>query len=133
MEGSVPHSAILEEGLTMISQKWRDQALEEIKLLDMLEAVTDEWTPKKPTYAAVAQARMLLGKIDESKVSPPYIMPTVDGGIDFEWTRNERELDITVSSGGSIEYLKLVDKTPFEEGELELKNLVALTDWLLGH
>ena len=117
----------------MISQKWRDQALEEIRVLDLLLPSSDEWTPKKPTHAAVAQARMLLGKIDEAKIPPPYIMATIDGGLDFEWTRNERELDITVSSGGSIEYLKLVDKTPVEERSLNFQDLGTLTDWLLGH
>jgi hypothetical protein len=117
----------------MISQKWRDQALEEIKVLDLLPTSSDEWTPKKPTYAAVSQARTLLNKIDEAKISPPYIMATIDGGIDFEWTRNEREFDVAVSSGGSIEYLKLVDKTPVEEGQLNFQDLNAFMDWLLGH
>ncbi len=116
----------------MISQKWRDQAFEEIKTLDLLPPATDEWTPRKPTYAAVAQARTLLNTTDEAKISPPYIMPTIDGGIDFEWTRNERELDIAVSSGGSIEYVKLVDRSPLEEGQLNFHHLAALTDWLIG-
>jgi hypothetical protein len=117
----------------MISQKWRDQALEEIKTLDLLPPATDEWTPRKPTYAAVTQAQILLNKVDEAKISPPYIMPTIDGGIDFDWTRNERELHIAVSSGGSIEYVKLVDKSPVEERDLNFSDLPTLIDWLLGH
>jgi hypothetical protein len=44
-----------------------------------------------------------------------------------------RELHIAVSSGGSIEHVKLVDRSPLEKGELSFHDLPALTDWLLGH
>jgi hypothetical protein len=117
----------------MISQKWRDQALDELKNLSNLSRPTDEWTPRQPSDAASSQAKAVLFKVDETKMPPPYLMATIDGGIDFEWTRNEREMDLIISSGGEIEYMKLVDKAPVEEAHLKsFADLDTLCDWLLG-
>ncbi|HKM99617.1 MAG TPA: hypothetical protein VJX23_03820 [Candidatus Binataceae bacterium] len=116
----------------MISQKWRDQALDELRNFGKLTRPTDEWTPRQPSDAASSQARVILNKIDESRMPPPYLMATIDGGIDLEWTRNEREMDVIVSSGGAIEYIKVVEKAPIEEGPLSFSELDNLCDWLLG-
>jgi hypothetical protein len=118
----------------VISQKWRDQALDELKNLSNLSRPTDEWTPRQPSDAAVSQAKAILNRVDETRMPPPYLMATIDGGIDFEWTRNEREMDLTVSSGGTIEYMKLVEKAPIEEAPLKaFADIDGLCDWLLGH
>lgn len=118
----------------MISQKWRDQALDELRNFANLSRPTDEWTPRQPSDAASTQVKSILNRVDETRMPPPYLMATIDGGIDLEWTRNEREMDLTVDSGGAIGYIKLVDKAPIEGGPLaQFADIDNLCDWLLGH
>ncbi len=73
---------------------------------------------------------MLVGKM-ATKMPTPYVEATIDGGVQFEWSVAERELDIEILPDGEIGYLKVVSKTPIEEGPLELAKLEGLTDWLL--
>jgi hypothetical protein len=60
----------------------------------------------------------------------PLVQATVDGGVQFEWEQDNRELDIEVSSAGELCYLKVISRAAVEEGPLDLDSLRSLTNWL---
>ena len=106
-------------------------ALRTLDVLQQLPEQADRWSPRRPTRQAQSQAKMLITRIAAEPLPDASIHATIDGGIDFEWVKAERELCLAISEGGEISYLKAISKTPIDEGPLELAKLSALVDWLL--
>jgi hypothetical protein len=73
---------------------------------------------------------MVLSRMTNEPLPEPLVQATIDGGVQFEWEQDNRELDIEVSSTGELGYLKVVSRAPIEEGLLDLNRLETLTTWL---
>jgi hypothetical protein len=115
----------------MQSQTWQAAALSTLdSLLRALPETSDRWSPSRPSPSAQNQAKMIVSRITR-EMPEPSIEATIDGGVQFEWTLSDRELDIGILPGGEIGYLKALSRRPIEEGPLELAKLDSLTDWLL--
>lgn len=67
----------------------------------------------------VAEASInLLKSIEFDDLATPYVIPVSGGGIQFEWSVGQRELEIEILPDGSIEYLKIEGEEHLEEGKL---------------
>ncbi len=73
---------------------------------------------------------MLLNRMPDEPLPEPFVQATVDGGVQFEWEQDNRELDIEVSATGELGYLKVISRAPVEEGLPDLDHLQTLTNWL---
>jgi hypothetical protein len=57
----------------------------------------------------------------------PQVFPTSRAGIQFDWGKGGRELEIEILPDGTMEYLLVMDNVPFQEGIIPS---VAWTDAL---
>lgn len=115
----------------MPGANWRESAISRLETLQTsLPPASDRWSPERPKDPAYRQAKALIGWLSDDLFAP-YVEATIDGGIQLEWTRDERELDIEVSPGGAIEYLKVESRAAIAEGPISKDELPRLTDWLL--
>lgn len=116
----------------MLNAKWREIALDALK--DLQEKLSpkapDRWSPARPSRSAYDQAKLVLNKMPDEPLPEPLVQATVDGGVQFEWEQDNRELDIEVSSAGELGYLKVISRAAVEEGPLNLDSLRSLAAWL---
>ncbi len=68
-----------------------------------------EWV----TYAATK----LVEKIPFDNIPAPRVVPVSGGGIQMEWSKGHRDLEIYFRPDQSIEILKIVDGVPLNDGE----------------
>ncbi len=102
----IPHSA-----------PWFDIALQ--KLID-LEDLEDNWDSEGATpidIDCIRTAIKLLAQITQNNTPEPYIFPTLQGGVQIEWSTKKVELEIEVINISTI--LVLFDKPNGEELEWE--------------
>jgi len=79
----------------------------------------DSYGSPPPTSEASSSASQIL-QITSSmeNIPPPHVIPISGGGIQINWRKRNRELDIEILQNGNIEFLKSVDDNSMEEGEL---------------
>ncbi len=114
---------------------WHAQTVvEKIGSFNALPEKSDEWSAKQPSAAAVKTATRLVGLISGTGLQPPmpFVFPTLDGGIQFEWRGSYRQLNLAVLPEGRTEYVLAERGQPLTEDELtsdaDLRNVLA---WLL--
>jgi hypothetical protein len=90
--------------------QWRNEALGQMSKFNHIEIKTDAWSPKRPSPSVWECAKNLILDFPDDFLPTPFVMATIDGGIELEWHADERELDIGILSNGKMEYLKLENR-----------------------
>lgn len=93
----------------------------------------DSYGSRPPTFVAVNRALQVVLEITLDVFLLPRIFPVPGGGVQLEWRSGRRELEIEIDDCGSVEYLKVEQGTPVEEGNLGLADVTGtrpLVAWL---
>jgi hypothetical protein len=93
----------------------------------------EDGEPIKPAIISIASE--LLVPLANLNMPVPRIAPVLGGGIQFEWSLGERELEIEIMPDGSVEYLIARENGTVQEGELPglpIAEVLAHARWLLG-
>ena len=142
---SVPRGSCFasDEGQRVTAQSgaWATKALDRIgNLRTIRECAEEEWQVIRPSSAAQRSALLMIWYlVNEGMYQLPetIVFPTRAGGIQFEWNKNGRELQIEVHDDGTAESLSTETDGTNREAELDLgqaRDVVALARWLLeGH
>jgi hypothetical protein len=101
---------------------------------DWLEYVADrcrqftELTPNWDTYGAppvspftVQAAMTILGRLATASLPPPRVVPTAQGGLQFEWRIQERALEVQFNAPTQVS-LFFSDESTGEETEVDLRS-----------
>lgn len=104
--------------------------------LDALSRLSGGWLDGDgvtPTPAAVETARHLIWVLLNHGVPRPRIAPTPEGGVEAEWSVDDREVSVTFEPDGSL-YGNSVDLTTGEitEPELSPDDHQAVADFVFG-
>jgi len=102
-----------------------------------LAQLADNWDsygspPLQP--AAIEHASEALDCLSTLQLPSPQIFPVPGGGIQLEFEKDRRELQIEFLPDGSIEYLKIASNGEMLEGSIPLSKgeLRCLAYWLQG-
>jgi len=115
---------------------WQINAAKKILQLQSLPANWDSYGSHPPSFNVILSAVSIILKVALDDPPKPRIVPVPGGGIQFEWRKGRRELEIEARPDGSIEYLKIEDGNPIGDGE-EMKSastdsVGSLVSWLIA-
>ena len=118
---------------------WSPWQVDVVKGILQFQSLRDNWDSygsRPPSFDVILAASRLILNITLDDPPKPRIVPVPGGGIQFEWEKGRRELEIEVRPDGSIEYLKIEGGHPIGDGE-ELGSAGAgsaesLLSWLVA-
>ncbi len=114
-----------------ISSKWQTEALRALFQIATLPHNWDTYNSPPPSPTALAASIDLLSEIDLDDLPIPHVAPVPGGGIQFEWSVDQRELEVEILPDGSVEFLKAEGRQPLEEGHLRhMDQMPSLLSWL---
>lgn len=114
--------------------EWQLNAIKKVLSFKSLAPNWDSYGSPGPANCAIQAALSFLIDIPFSSLPAPRIVPVSGGGLQFEWTRGERELEVEVRPEGSIEILKVENGLPLddEDGPLLAGDINPLFYWLFA-
>lgn len=83
----------------------------------------------------IDDAECFLRGLEMQNIVPPFVAPLPDGGVHLEWHYSKRELEVEFSNKGNVEYLKVLNGEPIEEGKFKVNDYNKgrqLINWLLS-
>lgn len=118
-----------------------DQLIDALVSLNRLRELEEDWdsygsVPPSLDLIAVAESLLLwVGQHLAPFLPPPHVTAVSGGGIQFEWRRGARELEIEfgpLDEGLSIEYLRSSHGEPINEGTVEtVPDLLDHLGWIV--
>jgi len=90
----------------------KTKAFAELDELAKLKPGWNSYNAKPPTRAALRTARKFVERLPESLLRHIIIVPTVRGGIQFEWSLNNHDCELVILPDGSLE----VEDATYEDG-----------------
>src|SRR3990172_155134 len=118
---------------------WSPWQVDAVKRILQFQSLRDNWDSyggHPPSFDVILTASSVVRNITLDDPPKPRIVPVPGGGIQFEWKKGRRELEIEGRPDGSIEYLKIDDGDPIGDGE-ELESastgsVESLLSWLIA-
>lgn len=107
---------------------WKREAIQKVIAFGNLRPNWDSRGSQAPNrWVRAAAIDVLLGVPDDS-LPAPRIVPTSGGGLHFEWSTGDRELEISVEPDCRIEALRVEHGMPIEDDSVS--GLLAFFGWL---
>lgn len=115
---------------------WQMQTIDKVIKLSNLPENWDSYEGKPPASNTVFLAIKLIASLPWSyfdDMPVPAVIPTSEGGLQLEWSSEDRELELEVRPSGQIELFRCQNGEPIEEGQLKDKtHLNSLVSWVLA-
>lgn len=83
----------------------------------------------------IDDVKCFLHGLEMQDIAIPFVAPLPGGGIHLEWLYDQRELEVEFADKGSVEYLKVLNGEPSEEGKFNVNDYNKgrqLINWLLS-
>jgi hypothetical protein len=112
---------------------WLAKAKDDLKQLAQLKEDWDSYGSPPLSPELLKNAEEFLNNIEFENIPSPFIAPIPGGGVQFEWFKEGRELEVEFTDRFIIGYLKIVDDESVDEGEITLNNRASareLIRWL---
>jgi hypothetical protein len=115
---------------------WQTAAAKRLAEFKSLAPNWDSYGGHAPTEAALLASEDFVFKVPSfADIPAPRILPLGSGGIQFEWDRNQRELEVHFQEDGKIFYLKteaehVQDSQPLPGNRVN--NIAELLSWLIS-
>ncbi len=114
---------------------WNDWQVDAVKKILSFQPLTQNWDSygsEQITQGVIDVAVNLINHIGFGNVSAPRVIPVSGGGIQLEWVKGGRELEVEVHPNGSIEYLAVYNGEPTGEAEIEPHKVLPEAERLLS-
>lgn len=108
---------------------WLEDSQDELHKLKELPENWDSYGSPRIKDISVTTTANLLIDLAKFGMPKPQIFPVSGGGLQLEWQRNMRELEIEVLPDGSIEYLKVYEDGEMTEDSIDKTNVWQLVKW----
>ncbi len=109
-------------------EPWRREAIQKVIGFGTLAQNWDGRGSEGPTRAVKQTAVDLLLNVPGELLPAPRIVPVSGGGVHFEWSIGDRELEISIEPDCRIEALRVEHGMPNEDDPS--KDLSTLFGWL---
>lgn len=111
---------------------WQVVALNKIQTLECLPFNWNSYGSIPPTQAVLHLARLLLlSFLSDRDMPDPDLSPVPGGGIQIEWHKEGRELELEIFPDGHFEFLRVEHDEILEEDSASLSKIYSLVSWLL--
>lgn len=111
-------------------ETWRREAIQKVIAFGDLPQNWDGHGSQAPNRAVRQTAIDLLQRVPDEGIAGPRIVPVSGGGLHFEWSAGDRELEISIDPDCRLEALRVEHGMPIEdEAAMELP---ALFRWLIS-
>ena len=108
---------------------WKLEAIDKVVSFGRLSQNWDAEGSGAPGMLVRQTAIELLLRIPVESIAPPRVVPMWGGGLHFEWSVGDREIEISIDSDCKIEALQVEGGMPRED---DPGQLMELFDWLLA-
>jgi hypothetical protein len=108
---------------------WLQDAQKELQALKKMPENWDSYGSPEITNEASKKVADLLGELARFGMSKPNIFPVSGGGLQLEWQKNARELEIEILPDGNIEFLIVDQNGEMREGKAIGGDVLRLTQW----
>lgn len=109
---------------------WRREAIQKAIAFNRLAPNWDSYGSHAPGMAAMQTAVEFLRTVPGETLPVPMVVPVSGGGLHFEWTVGDRELEVAIAPSGAFEMLRVENGMPLERENLgDLREVFA---WLDG-
>lgn len=111
----------------------RRRMLDKLAELSILPDNWDGYGSPSLQPAVKEAAADLIGILCEAGAPLPHFAPVSGGGLQLEWQRNGRELELEILPNGDLAFLKVYESGEMEEGLLPRSfhdHVVELVQWL---
>jgi hypothetical protein len=101
---------------------WQTAIFQQLaKVMEIDDQPEASWRVRRPTAAAYKAAVSLISKIVADKTLPlPRIAPDREGGLQLEWAKGPRVVEINISRSGTIELLTSDGRRDREDGHVSI-------------
>lgn len=117
----------------VLENTWPAALLGKISGFRSLQQNWNSYGSPPPSESAIRHAISFVALMEDQDPRP-RVLPVSGGGIQFEWSRGERELELEFLPDGSAEFLKVPDRESVgEEGNIDSLGRVEiekLFSWL---
>jgi hypothetical protein len=117
-----------------IISSWIDKAIDDLRQLKKLSDNWDSYGSPKISIEVIQIAEDFLRNLEYEPLDPPFVVPVSGGSLQLEWQKGNRELEIEFINSSTINYLKVVNDQPLDEGNYYIKNnkkTFSLIRWLI--
>lgn len=109
---------------------WQTAALKGVYKVRGLSPNWDNEGGTPPSDRLIDFAAIVVTSLFLEDLPIPFVVPTPRGGLQFEWNEGRRELDVEILPDCSLEFLKVENGEPMEEGPATFFQLHGLFKWL---
>ncbi len=113
---------------------WIDKAIDDLMQLKKLPDNWDSYGSPKISIEFIKIAVDFLRNLEYEPLSPPFVVPVSGGSIQLEWQKDNRELEVEFLNTTTLNYLKVVNDHPIDEGIFDIENnkkTFSLIRWLI--
>jgi len=96
---------------------WLIKAKYDLNRVANLPENWDSYGSPSVAVELLSNAEDFLDALNAEDIHPPFVAPVSGGGIQFEWSNQDRDLEVEFVEPYIFGYLKVVKDQPVEEGE----------------
>lgn len=114
---------------------WFLTSLGAVAQLSKLPADWDSYGSPPVTPEARSQALRVLTLLESEASAIPQIGPVPGGGLQMEWSKGHRALELEVHPDGTVEFLRVYDDDKMDEGTIphdRVDRLRQQVSWLFA-
>lgn len=108
---------------------WIVEIEKEVQSLKKMPENWDSYGSSAIANTASEKVEKLLPLLARLGMSKPNLFPVSGGGLQLEWEKDDRELEIEILPNGTIEYLKVFSDGKMEEGKAIDEDIFSLAKW----
>lgn len=113
---------------------WRGGIIEKLSQFRLLPPNWNSYGSPPPSPVAIKAAAWLVANILDETQPRPRVTPVSGGGIQFEWSCGEKELEFEFRPDGSVEFLIVPNRSSegieAKQNTLSGQVMVTLLSWL---
>lgn len=109
---------------------WQIAAMKGIYKVQALEPNWDNEGGEPPSQEVVSFAKAIITSLPFEDLQISSVFPTPCGGIQFEWSEGQKELELEILPDCSLEFLKVENGRPAGEGPIAISQVNSLFKWL---
>lgn len=114
--------------------EWQVDAVKKILSFQPLTLTPnwDSYGSEPMNQRAIDVALNLVHDVGFRNIPAPRVIPVSGGGIQLEWVKENRELEVEIHPDGTIAYLVVHNGEPTSEDEIEPREVLLQTERLLS-
>lgn len=112
--------------------EWLEDSQNQLHQLSKLPENWDSYGSSRIKPTSVEKTADLLIDLAKFGMPTPSIFPVSGGGIQLEWQKGKRELEIEILPNGEIEFLKVYENGEMQEGRISKQYIWQLVRWFKG-